>query len=198
MFFSKSVHDRTPPCIKSAVVLLSAVLVMQACRSDRSPRIDVSMPDFATTDASELYFNNVRSAYYDLETNDAAGLKVYRYRRGTVDSARFSLNPSIVVNWRADMAYILLEPSGPVKPGDAFTLECIVSGDARPAEVAWHQGNAQEQYVFAARIYNSLLQDEPRFVLVYNDRRVNVLDRDGELKDLKMVFRDYFRLVEAL
>ncbi|MEM8896106.1 MAG: hypothetical protein AAGC88_16125, partial [Bacteroidota bacterium] len=56
--------------------LLSLLLI--ACQSKDPKDIAINDIDFATTDASEIFFKNVRQSYYDKQEIAAAGMDIFR------------------------------------------------------------------------------------------------------------------------
>jgi hypothetical protein len=103
------------------IIYLLIFLISVSCNADKTKKIDAEKSKFSTSDASELFFKNVRQRYYDREEMAASKLNIYRIqeRNQRVDYPHLQL--AIVINWRYDEAYILLEPNE-LSPQDFISI----------------------------------------------------------------------------
>lgn len=162
---------------------LSAVVILSACHPDRNKAISYDEIRFGTTDASEIYFKNVRKSVYREESLPDAGLNIYRNPK--LENDPIWLEPIIVVNWRTDQAFILIEADTIDDP-----LSFHISGD-NPKLLTFDKSNHQKQAQFCIGIYNAILSGDS---ISYNQETFLGKTEHREIFR-KMVF-DWLRLVE--
>lgn len=184
----------------SKFYLFFLALVSTACslNPDRHTAIDLDAPGFSTSDASELYFKNVRSNYYNKTVNDAAKLDVYRSKNWFMPAGKPALSLQIVVNWRYDEAYMLTTPNDNWK---SFEVTSIVWQDTTldtsgtyPAEI----GNKEEQFTLAGRLYNSILAEHELYLKNKAGKEISFLANYKYREAFRKTMIDYFRLVDRL
>ncbi|MEM6531620.1 MAG: hypothetical protein AAF654_03305 [Myxococcota bacterium] len=106
-----------------APVLLLFGAVFGGGRTPSESALLAAEPVFTTTDASELFFKNIRSSHYQRRDGPSEGYELF-YLRGLSDAA---FEPFIVRHWMADRAYVMYTPDrGPASveiDGEVVSLE---------------------------------------------------------------------------
>ena len=180
--------------------LFFLTLVSTACslNPDRNTTINLNTPGFSTSDASELYFKNVRSNNYNKTPNDATKLDVYRSKDWYMPAGKPALSLQIVMNWRYDEAYILTVPNDNWK---SFGVISVVWQDTTlgtsgkyPAEI----GNKEEQFSLAGSLYNSILAEHELYLKNESGKEVSFLADYKYREAFRKTMIDYFRLVDRL
>lgn len=157
-----------------------------ACSDHKEKTVDIDNFEFTTTDATELYFKNMRESYYDVEERE--GIKIYRFEEyGELDS--FLIKPVIVYHWRTDRAFLMLEfdPS--------ITNDEIILSDST-GERSYSPGQMRDYLKIAYDIEKVLAADlEPQLLL--NGRKIPVFYSDKEKSYFSLVLYDFFRFTNT-
>jgi hypothetical protein len=178
---------------RSFLVMLSMLV---ACEN-QSNTIDADLPVYDTTDGSELFFKNVRSPYYQLEELPEAGIRIFRHRDGAMADSSNTLNVALVMNWRMDKAYMLLEPTGQLRDQDTvdifFTTDSIANGTLHIA-----MGNTDDYYAGASRLYRLLKTDSQIFYIDSGGVKLPLFASRDHSEAFRLSVYDFYRLVELL
>lgn len=86
--------------LSKTLLLIIAILTFVSCEH-RSTKSDY----FDTTDAGELFFNNLRKSSYYEEENKEAGIRSYLHK--DLSDTSF-IKAQIVFNWRQDKAFFMI------------------------------------------------------------------------------------------
>ncbi|MEL7145624.1 MAG: hypothetical protein AAFO69_04590 [Bacteroidota bacterium] len=165
---------------------LLMITALFSCNADRSKKVDIEDFDFSTTDASELYFKNVRESYYEIEEKD--GIKIYRLKDyQEVDSSFFQ--PMIVFHWRSDRAFLMLEFDESV---DAESLS-IRTGDV---DKVYQVIQIKDHLTLANDIYNAVVDEQDIFIEQQGEM-VAVFNGLTEKSNFSLVLYDFFRFTNV-
>lgn len=165
---------------------LSIAAILFSCNADQQKKVDIENFDFSTTDASELYFKNIRESYYHIEEKE--GIRIYRLKDyDDIDSSL--LRPIIVFHWRVDKAFLMLEFGNDINPENIN----IQLGDE---QVAHQVIQIKDHLVLANDIYEAVIDEKDIF-----------LNRDGaatplfgaitEKSNFSLVLYDFFRFTNV-
>ncbi|MEO0332372.1 MAG: hypothetical protein AAF223_11920 [Bacteroidota bacterium] len=177
-------------------ILISLWLIAcLACNPDKRRKVNDAEAKFTTSDASELFFKNVRQSYYDKETMDAAKLDIYRIKERSQVEDQPVMNLAIVINWRYDEAYVLTEPNTYLQQQD--TLRIYWQDSVQQTGVyEYIPGNKERHYQFASQLYNSLQDAHQLSTESAQGERVPVLATRDEREAFRKTMMDYYRLVD--
>lgn len=181
------------------LLLTFSFISLIACNPDKKRKSDPDKIKFTTSDASELFFRNIRQLYYDKATMKEAKLDIYRIKDRDRAEDQPVINLSIVINWRYDEAYILLEPNAYLQEYDTLKIHWQDTVSRQKGNYFFHAaGSKEDQFRFASKIYQSL-QDEHNLYLIEQDNQKTPLLKDRQAREAfrKTIF-DYFRLVDLL
>ena len=90
-------------------IIVWAFLLLTGCKIDREKTIDRSRFSFKISADSHLFFKNVRQVYYDFTDLKEAGWHAYRLSNRNEGTDNHAINPTIVIDWRHDESYLLVE-----------------------------------------------------------------------------------------
>lgn len=155
------------------------------------------VPKYTTSDASELFFKNVRSIFYEKTSMDEAKLDVYRIKERVEAEDEPVLNLSIVVNWRFDEAYVLTEPNAFLRQMDTIKVVWKDTSRNESGIYAFSQGSKDAHFRFATQLYRSI-GAEHQLRLLMEDQEVSFLDKRDTREPFRKTMVDYFRLVDLL
>ena len=176
-----------------SLCLILLPLLLFACDADTKKRAKREELRFRTTDDAELFFKNLRRTEYDLQNLEAARLDIFRHERRNQEADYPLIIPALVINWRYDEAYIVLEANEAV-------------GEARPLIVVWRDSlqqkegryvlesnNKMEQLHFASQLYEGIL-DGQQFYLSGDSVEIPFLEKPRDRRVFRTTLFDYYRL----
>ncbi|MFP4096019.1 MAG: hypothetical protein ACLFUB_16160 [Cyclobacteriaceae bacterium] len=188
--------------MKSKLPLLAGILIfaLSGCKQGSQDNQNGNVkddPKYTTSDASEIFFRNVRSIYYDKTSMEEARLDVYRIKERVEAEDEPVLNLSIVVNWRSDEAYVLTEPNAFLRQMDTIRVMWKDTSRNESGIYAFGQGNKDAHFRFATQLYRSI-DAEHQLQLLMEDQKVSFLDKRNTREPFRKTMVDYFRLVDLL
>ncbi len=155
--------------------------------------IDFAKQEFRTTVDSKLFFNNMKSIYYN-KTEGANKIDLYTYRKSPKDKGEPYLQLRIADNWLHDEAYVLIEPGEHYATGDTiFARNQPKEGSVEV--IYWPPNNRRGQFAFTSTVYVWL---KDRTALELKDRKGNWVQYadDKPTQDMWLItLRDYFELI---
>lgn len=167
-----------------------------SCNADYQKKIEVEKSKFSTSDASEIFFKNVRQGYYDRDEMREAKLNVYRIQERNINSEYPNLFLAIVINWRYDEAYILLEPNDFV-PENEIKIKWMSQDSLQQGDYVFHYDDKASHFTFASQIYSSLTSDHDLFLILDNEN-IPILEKEQDRVAFKKTMKDYYRLVDLI
>lgn len=174
-----------------------AVLFLLSCNVDKDKAISSTHPKFTTSDASELFFKNIRQNSYDKEELAAGKMIVNRMIGRSFAHDHPVINLAIVINWRYDESYILIEPNEFFEVLAGIKVVWQNSENRSSGDYLYETGNKESQFLFATNIYTSLLRGDKLFI-----KKEGVLTPFLVASPEREIFRktmlDYYRLVDLV
>ncbi|WP_421874335.1 hypothetical protein [Marinoscillum sp.] len=156
------------------------LLILTACHPDKDKQVDSNELNFNTSDASELFFKNVRKSDYELEERQQAGLELYSKMGLKMAN---DMEPVIVLNWRSDLAYFYFNTN------DSIETEMVFSIDSD--RLVFEPGNHRNHAELARKLYNAVLSKQT--ILLNNQ---GFFESAEQANEFRRMFFDYLRLVD--
>ncbi|MDF9801126.1 hypothetical protein OKW21_006389 [Catalinimonas alkaloidigena] len=176
---------------------LMLCFIIMACNGSKYKEVDEKSAKFTTSDASELFFKNVRSIQYDKAVMGDTKLDVYRFKEQVEAEDRPILNLSIVVNWRYDEAYVLTEPNAFLQSLDTIKIMWQDTVAQENGTYQFSNGNKAEHFQLAVQLYRSI-QDQRALYILNDDQQIPFMRRRDEREAFRKSMVDYLRLVDLL
>jgi hypothetical protein len=177
-------------------ILISILLL--GCNPDKNKRADPLALKFSTTDDARLFFKNLRQQAYDLQEMSAAKLLVYRLRDRRQDATDPLLLPAIVLNWRYDEAYLLLEPNEHVNQDEPVQIQWYDSLAQKGGIYHYDYGNKEEQLKFAGQLYGSILDSHQLYYLTADSLSLPFFSQKKDREVFRITLLDYYRLTRNI
>lgn len=174
--------------MRQLLLCLFCMNLLAGC-ADSSRKVEQERMSFKTTDASRLYFHNVRSIRYHIEEIGKDHMQLCRHK-DFLDTP-LPLYPVIANNYMHDEAYIVHEIADSLRQNDAFLLVGNSAGDTLSLDLRTHEAH----YRFAKALYNAIVEDLPLQICAQGHCHSFLNDKDMR-KTVRLVYRDYFRLVQ--
>lgn len=142
---------------------------------------------FATTDPSELFFQNVRSIYYHREIMSLNKVHIYRLKDSPQEAYFW---PTIVYNWKEDRAYIMLNTQ------ENLPLDFLLFFTEKTDTVHFTGENMLHHRHVCEQIARAISQNIEVYFTNHEQEKINVFQDSNHKKSFITVFKDFERLVE--
>ncbi len=177
--------------MRSIILALSFAGIF-GCHPDQNKQVDLEKLQFQSTDASEIFFRNVRRSYYDIEENSTAAIELYTLS----DYKKFeegNIRPTLAYNWRNDFVAVMLNRS--TKLSSEENLVLLFENSEGSQKLIWNESDIKTQTAVAVKVYNAILNNDAIFFV--QDRQKQPLFDSNEEKDLfRITIFDFLRFVE--
>lgn len=171
-------HHYTP------IILL--ILISFGCHPDKNKPVMPEEIRFEMTEASELFFKNVRKSAYEIEERRKAGMDLYTNPEFNQGSE--FIRPVLIINWRMDRAYFFMEK-------DTATESISITIEGQPEPHIFSGTTQQEGVQLALEIYNAILAGNEVYVHENGERKPFFLN-EASSEIFRIMFFDFLRLVE--
>lgn len=141
------------------------------------------------TDSNRLYFQNVRSIYYDREVRRDAGMVLFRHRKRFQSDSLPTLDLVIVLNPGKDDAYIYFE----LKNAD-WPIQIRTSLAGTESTFDFANGNNQDHFDLFTKLIQPI-ESNAEFELVLGEKTFSIWSAEEEKESLKTVTEDYLRIL---
>lgn len=172
------------------LLLLLSLIACDADRRKRERRPDLR---FRTRDDAELFFKNLRRNEYDHEDLAPAKLDIFRHRKRSQQASYPLLIPALVINWRYDEAYLILEANEALGNERPLIVEWRDSLQQQSGRYALDSNNKMEQLTFANQLYKGLRGGQ-KLYLVTDSAAVPFLNMPVDKRVFRITLADYYRL----
>lgn len=179
--------------IKSIAGIL--LLFLLACSSPEAPPATSDSGIFRTTPPSHLYFKNIRSSSYRMETQAGTRVDVYRLRSSDDTPERPIIQPVIADNWMADEAYIFLETND-FKEGFSDTLRVTWQSEGDSGRYELIPRDREGQFRFAQQLYEGLRSGYRFRIQTAGGDYAPLFENNRDRQNFLTTLRDYNKLVE--
>lgn len=172
-------------------------LLFTGCKLDREKSIDRARFSFKITADSYLFFKNVRQIYYDFNDLKEAGWHAYRlsnrYRGNDVPV----LNPTLVVDWRKDEAYVLIETNAVLADLPALVIYEQSSSSGITYSYTLAERGKENMLEFATKIYEGIMA-ENEFTIDVNGVNIPIFQGEEARENFRVAMADYYRLTRII
>lgn len=180
---------RLNPPVQWLFVFIISILILALAFAPRPKPIDYNRINFTTTADSRLYFQNMRSFYYNIDTRSKKPMIIYRLKRRTPAQDALGLQFSIVQHPLAGNAYAYSELGQSWKQYDSLYVEFSTFSKEKLGNL-----NSEDHYRIAAKVFSSILQDEPVYLVSKKDT-LTQLYADEQLRlNAEVTLEDFFKL----
>lgn len=182
----------TPELIKILkIFIFSSLALVFVLSFFNDYRADNSGKDrtFHMTDSNRLYFQNVRSIYYDREVRRDAGMVLFRHRKRFRSDSLPTLDLVIVLNPGKDDAYIYFE----LKNAD-WPIQIRTSLAGTESTFDFANGNNQDHFDLFTKLIQPI-ESNAEFELVLGEKTFSIWSAEEEKESLKTVTEDYLRIL---
>jgi hypothetical protein len=177
-----------------AILIFSSVV---ACNVDKYKEIDRSKLGSRMTQDAYLYFRNMRQTYYDRENMEKAGLHLYRHEDRNRDTTGFYMHPVIVVNWKLDQAYAIMENSTSLD-ADTVLVRWSDPESDRQGEILLTDKFKSAQLDFFTSLYGHVQKEHTLSFKTKNGKLQPLWDTPAAQEAFRITMLDYYNLTGVL
>lgn len=177
-------------------IIISVLLI--ACNPDKNKRADPLALKFSTTDDAKLFFKNLRQQAYDLQEMPAAKMQVYRHSGRRQHAEYPLLQLAIVMNWRYNEAYLLLEPNEHIREDEPLRIQWQDSVQQQQGLYEFNYSNKEEHLQFAGQLYGSILDGHRLYYQTADSLKLPFLADKKDREIFRISLLDYYRLTRNI
>ncbi|MBV6645081.1 MAG: hypothetical protein KI790_06515 [Cyclobacteriaceae bacterium] len=170
-------------------MMFCLILVILGCHPERNKPVQFSNYQFATTDASALFFKNVRQSDYDFQEMKTAKLKLYRLKDWSLDTSDLRL--VIVHNWYEDQAYVMIEFGEMLR--EDLPLQIVTSDSTRSDTLLFDGASKENHYEVSSSLYNAILSSGAISIIGSDGISLGPINR----RNFRRTMFDFYRLTEV-
>lgn len=138
----------------------------------------------------------MRQTNYDLEVMEEGGWRIYRHEDRKKDSTDFYFNISLVVNWRANKVYPMVEMTKRIeKENFKVYWEAIESNET--GSIAMKGEKRRDEMIFTTKLYNKMTE-EVEMYMIYRDKKLPLFPDADQKEAFRVSLYDFYRMTGLL
>lgn len=182
--------------LKSYLIGISVIMLLfSGCKIDRDRNVDRAKFQFEMGDDSELFFRNVRQIYYDRSSPDGTW-QAYRFSDRYTGNDRPVIIPVIVINWREDEAYLLIESNDFLSDEDFLRVVITDMNSLTTDTVTLNQRGRERMLEFGSRLYEAILSNH-KVDVQKKGEFLPALTQEADREAFRITLADYYRLTRV-
>lgn len=167
-----------------------------ACSVNTSKKVELEKLRFSYTDDAYIFFRNMRQSQYDLEVMEEGGWRIYRHEDRQDDTADFYFNVSLVVNWRVNRVYPIIEMTERFKK-EGLTVKWKGLESEEEGEIKLEGVKRRDEMLFVSKIYNKMTEEVEFFISIENQKTQLFPDTDAK-EAFRITLYDFYRMTGLL
>jgi hypothetical protein len=177
-------------------ITLLFIVAMAGCAVNTSEKVELEKLSFNYSDDAYIFFRNMRQTHYDLEVMEEGGWRIYRHEDRLLDTTDFYFNISLVVNWRVNKIYPIIEmPSSIEKKGFEVLWESIETAEKGSIRLDGEKRN--NEMIFSSKLYNKMVEEVEIFI-EQGDQRKPLFQNAAQKEAFRVSMYDFFRMTGNL
>jgi hypothetical protein len=138
----------------------------------------------------------MRQSSYDLEVMEDGGWRIYRHEDRLTDTSDFYFNISLVVNWRVNRVYPIIEMTKSIeKDGFQVVWEAIETNDKGIISLEGNQ--RRNEMIFSTKLYNKMI-DEVQLYVIYKNKKLPLFVSSDQKEAFRVSLYDFYRMTGIL
>lgn len=169
---------------------LVCILIMAIVFAPENKPVNYQEVSFKTSADSRLYFNNIRSYFYNRDIRSKAPASIYSLKRRIPERDSLGLNFDIVHYPGAEEAYIFASAGRAFEQYDSL----YVLFDKYPEGEILTGIRSEGHFRIAAKTYSSILGNQAVYLASSQDTIIQLFTSKASLLDAEITLEDYFKL----
>jgi hypothetical protein len=174
-------------------ILLYIVLIFTSCNLNYRSEKHIGSASNSTTDASELFFNNVRQPYYFVEEFPEKHLKIYTLKTFKKDHTGYPV-PSIHMNWRDDLAFLYFNLFNEEMLEESLQFKWV--DQEEQTEGLFRSVTGREDHTGLADSISKHLKKEHSVFMKQGAGYIPIYTDKAEIRSFMTTYSDFLRLIE--
>ncbi len=150
--------------------------------------------DFRISDASRIYFKNIRRASYNREANNEAKMDVFRLDVDEEGVSPDRIDLDLILNRNKNAAYLYLYPQGNLKNEEFLLIRCLDEAGTVKDEMEFSGGNRYD-HLSASKKIAGWLENEFFVETKIRGEWVALFSTEKERKAFMTTYRDFLELI---
>lgn len=176
--------------------ILLFFLSCMACSVNTSKKVELEKLRFSYTDDAYLFFRNMRQSQYDLDVMEEGGWRIYRHEDRQEDTTDFYFNVSLVVNWRVNRVYPIIEMTERFKK-EGFTVKWKALESDEEGKIKLEGIRRRDEMLFVSKLYNKMTEEVAFFISIENEKTPLFPDTDAK-EAFRISLYDFYRMTGLL
>ncbi len=171
---------------------LALMLIIAFIFAPKKRPIDYTEISFESSANSRLYFHNVRSFFYRIDTRSKAPMLIHQLKRRVPERDSINLYFDIIRQSAGDEAFIFSQLGNHFKHLDSLSLQFSAFADREELSNLRNE----DHFRIAAKTYTSFIKEEPIFLMRGSDTIQELFSEGAAFIDAEITLEDYFKLVQ--
>ena len=167
-----------------------------ACSVNTSKKVELDELRFSYTDDAYIFFRNMRQTHYDLEVMEEGGWRIYRHEDRQQDTTDFYFNVSLVVNWKLNRVYPIIEMTERFKK-EGLVVEWRALESEESGKITLEGIKRRDEMLFVSRIYNKMTEEVEFFISIENQKTPLFPNTDAK-EAFRISLYDFYRMTGLL
>ncbi|RUA35730.1 MAG: hypothetical protein DSY77_02195 [Bacteroidetes bacterium] len=167
-----------------------------ACSVNTSKEVELNKLRFNYTDDAYLFFRNMRQRQYDLEVMEEGGWRIYRHEDRQQDTSGFYFNVSLVVNWKLNRVYPIIEMTEQLKK-EGLVVEWRALESDESGKLTLEGIKRRDEMLFVSKIYNKMTEEVEFFISIENQKTPLFPNTDAK-EAFRISLYDFYRMTGLL
>ncbi|WKK86269.1 hypothetical protein QYS48_04655 [Marivirga arenosa] len=179
--------------MKKFVIL---ILLFSACSVNTSKKIELDGLRFNYADDAYIFFRNMRQTNYDLQVMEEGGWRIYRHEERKLDTSDFYFNISLVVNWRVNRVYPIIEMTKSINKANFEVIWQSLESE-ESGKISMEGEKRKDEMIFCAKLYNKMI-DEVEIFTTYQNNKIPLFENSEQKEAFRISMYDFFRMTGQL
>ena len=167
-----------------------------ACSVNTSKKVELEKLRFNYTDDAYIFFRNMRQTHYDLEVMEEGGWRIYRHEDRQQDTSDFYFNVSLVVNWKLNRVYPIIEMTEQLKK-EGLVVEWRALESEESGKITLEGMKRRDEMLFVSKIYNKMTEEVEFFISIENQKTPLFPNTDAK-EAFRISLYDFYRMTGLL
>lgn len=176
--------------------ILLFVLSIFACSINTSKKVEIEKLRFNYTDDAYIFFRNMRQSNYDIEVMEKGEWRIYRHEDRQTDTTEFYFNISLVVNWRVNRVYPIIEMTKSFNKQN-FQVHWEAIDSEEEGSISMEGEKRKDEMIFTAKLYNKL-SDEVEMFVNHNNKKLPLFADTDQKEAFRVSLYDFYRMTGQL
>jgi hypothetical protein len=170
-------------------------LFLSGCHTGQQKRVKDNLKDFSTTDASVLFFKNLRIPYYEPVENRNSSILTFILKDRYSGKDRIVFKPFINIHRYDDRASITLKINRDILADTDYWIEwkSVPTGKQGRITFDWTKKDHTRS---AIEIYNHLISGTD-FILHIGNNKADILQNRDDRESFRITLVDFLRLIDS-